>query len=208
VCGLQKGDVPLSEQSVTIRGTRLLRNWWPIVAFLVPVAIVQTIWSAQYDVAGHAAAHLSSATTVFAMVFASAVLLWALPERGRRNPWLWLLFAAAIGGSLVVMAGNLQVVDAIGGETWTDAQASRLGPARPGFESGHDLASQGARGVVLAAILAAGLLWRLRLVSAKAAAGSAGLSLIFPPWIAPGFGIVILVISAVLARARRLKSQT
>jgi hypothetical protein len=46
----------------------------------VPVLVVQTVWSAQYDVAGHAADHLQSATPVFPMVFLSAVLVWALPR--------------------------------------------------------------------------------------------------------------------------------
>jgi hypothetical protein len=184
----------------------LIRNWWPILAFLGPVLAVQTVWSAQFqdDVAGHAAEHLASATAVFPMVFASALLLWALPGRSRRDPLLWLLLAAAIGGTLVVMAGNVQVVDAIGDETWSDAEASRLGPSRPGFESGHDLASVGAWGAVLATMLVAGLLWRRGLVSAKIAGVAAGLSLIFPHWIAPGFGIVVLVISIVVARLRRL----
>jgi hypothetical protein len=154
--------VPSTGRSLAGRILELLRTWWPVAAFLVPVLVVQTGWSARYDVAGHAADHLQSATPVFPMVFLSAVLLWALPGHGRRDLLLWLLLAAAIASCLVVLAGNVQVIDAIGGATWSDTQASQLGPARPGFESGHDLAALGAWGAVLSTMLAAGLLWRRR----------------------------------------------
>jgi len=93
------------------------------------------------------------------------------------------------------------VVDAIGGATWSDAQASQLGPTRPGFESGHDVAALGAWGAVLATILAAGL-WHRRSVSAKVAAAAATVSLVFPHFIAPGAGMVILAVPAAVARSR------
>ena len=190
-------------QSISSRVLEFLRTWWPAAAFLVPVLVVQAVWSSRYDVAGHAADHLQSATPVFPMAFLSAVL-WALPGRGRRDLLLWLLLGAAIAGCLVVLAGNVRVIDAIGGATWNDAQASQLGPTRPGFESGHDLAELGAWGAVLATMLAAGLLWLRGLVSAQVAAAAAAVSLVFPHFIAPGAGVVVLAVSVVVARSRRL----
>ena len=181
-----------------------LRRWWPVAAFLVPVLVAQTVWSSRYDLAGHAADHLQSATPVFPMAFLSAVLLWALPGRGRRDPVLWLLLATAIASCLVVLAGNVRVIDAIGAATWNDAQASQLGPTRPGFESGHDLAEVGAWGAVLATMLVAGLLWLRGLVSARVAVAAALVSLVFPHFIAPGAGLVVLVISVAVTRWRRL----
>ena len=191
-------------QSNSGRMLEFLRTWWPVAAFLVPVLIVQAVWSSRYDVAGHAADHLQSATPVFPMAFLSAVLLWALPGRGRRDLLLWLLLAAAIASCLVVLAGNVRVIDAIGGATWNDAQASQLGPTRPGFKSGHDLAELGAWGAVLATMLAAGLLWLRGLVSARVAVAAAVVSLVFPHFIAPGAGVVVLAVSVVVARSRRL----
>jgi hypothetical protein len=190
---------------VASRVTGFLRSWWPVAAFLLPVLVVQSLWSARYDVAGHAADHLQSATPVFPMVFLSAVLLWALPRRGRRDLLLWLLVAVAITSCLVVMAGNVRVIDAIGGETWSDTQASRLGPTRPGFESGHELAEVGAWGAVLATMLVAGLLWLRRLASAKVAAAAAAVSFLFPHFIAPGAGVVVLAVSAVVAHSHDLR---
>jgi hypothetical protein len=194
--------MPVQGRSLTGRLLEILRSWWPLAGFLVPVLVAQTLWSGRYEVAGHAADHLQSATPVFPMIFLSAVLLWALPGRGRRDRLLWLLLAAAIASCLVVLVGNVQVIEAIDGATWTDAQASQLGPARPGFESGHDLAQLGAWGAVLTAMLAAGLLWQRRLVSAKVAAAAAAVSLLVPSFIAPGAGIVVLAVSAAVAHAR------
>ncbi len=199
--------MPSTASSLADRLAAYARNWWPVAAFLLPVLVVQAVWSARYqDVTGHAAGHLQSATPVFPMVFLSAVLIWALPRRARRDPLLWLLIAAAVASCLVVMAGNVQVVDAIGGANWTDEQASQLGPARPGFESGHDLAGVGAQGAGSATTLMAGLLWLRKLVSATAAVAAAAVSLIFPDYIAPGAGIVVLVISAMVARSRRSRA--
>ena len=198
-------DVRSSGRPLRVRRGRVTRNWWPVVALLVPVLVLQTVWSARFDVAGHAAGHLASAMAVFPMVFVSSVLMWALPGPARRDPLLWLVIATVIGCCLVVMAGNIAVVDAIGDDTWTDAQAAALAPTRPGFESGHDLASRGAIAALVATIVAAGLLWRRRLVSAKVAAGAAALSTIFPYWIVPGAGLVVLTLSAVVARGRRLR---
>ena len=190
--------------SILGRVLAFLRRWWPVAAFLVPVLVAQTVWSFRYDLAGHAADHLQSATPVFPMAFLSAVLLWALPSRGRRDPLLWLLVAAAIACCLVVLAGNVRVIDAIGGANWNDAQASQLGPTRPGFESGHDLAELGAWAAVLATMLVAGLLWLRGLVSGRVAVAAALVSLVFPYFIAPGAGVVVLAVSVAVARSRRL----
>jgi hypothetical protein len=203
--GSEESEVPAAARSLADRVIELPRTWWPVAAFLLPVLVVQAVWSARYDLAGHAADHLQSATPVFPMAFLSAVLLWALPGRGRRDPLLWLLLAAAIASCLVVLAGNLRVIDAIGGATWSDTQASQLGPTRPGFESGHELAALGAWGAVVATMLVAGLLWRRGLASAKVAAAAAVVSLVFPYFIAPGAGVVVLVVSAAVARSRDLR---
>jgi hypothetical protein len=194
--------MPAPGRSLTGRLLEILRSWWPVAAFLVPVLVAQTLWSGRYEVAGHAADHLQSATPVFPMTFLSAVLVWALPGRGRRDRLLWLLLAAAIVSCLVVLVGNVRVIEAIDGATWTDAQASQLGPARSGFVSGHDLAEVGAWGAVLATMLTAGLLWQRRLVSARVAAVAAVVSLVVPSFIAPGAGILVLVVSVTVARAR------
>ena len=83
-----------------------------------------------------------------------------------------------------------------------ERRAGQLGPTKPGFESGHDLAELGAWGAVLATMMAAGLLWLRRLASAKVAAAAAAVSLVVPYFIAPGAGVVVLAVSAAVARTR------
>ena len=65
--------------------------------------------------------------------------------------------------------------------------------------------NRGAWGVVAAAIILTELLWRRGLVSTKVAIAAAVLSVIFPYWIFPGFGMLVVVVAVVAARARRLR---
>ena len=75
-----------------------------------------------------------------------------------------------IASCLVVLAGNVRVIDAIGAATWNDAQASQLGPTRPGFASGHDLDELGAWGRCWRRCCWR-LLWLRGLVSARSRGG-------------------------------------
>ena len=52
--------------------------------------------------------------------------------------------------------------------------------------------------------LVAGLLWLRGLVSARVAVAAALVSLVFPHFIAPGAGLVVLVVSVAVERSRRL----
>src|SRR4029078_11606546 len=83
-------------------------------------------------------------------------------------------------------------------------RAARLGRSRAGSESGHRLAEQGAFGVVACiAVLALWLWWR-KAVSGRVAAAAIVVSVLSPYWISAGAGIVVLAVSAVRARHRRL----
>ena len=182
------------------RAARLARDWWPPVAFVALAIAIQTVCMSRYDASGHAAGHLGSATAIFPIVAVSAVLLWALPAPGRRRPLVWLALALLVAGGVVVAVGNVRVVDAIGGENWSDDQAGALGASRPGFESGHQLSDKGAFAAVAGSLVLAVVLWHHRLVSRKAAVVAAIVSVLVPYWIAPGFGIVVLAGAAVRSR--------
>ena len=185
--------------------TRFARQWWPIPAMLAPIVVVQTIWFGRYHATGHAAGHLASATTIFAVVFAVAVLIWASTPQLRRRPELWVLATAVMMSVLIPTIGNLRVVNAIGTDNWTDDQASARGPLRPGFVSGHDLAERWTWLVVGVAVLLAGWLWFKHAVSNGVGIAAIVLSLIFPPWIFPGAGLIVLTIATVIRRSRRLR---
>lgn len=184
---------------------RAWRDWWPVPAMLVPVLVAQIVWFGHYHATGHAAGHLVSATTIFGVVFALAVLVWASPSLLRRRWELWVLVACVAVSALIPTIGNLRVVDAIGTRDWTDDQASANGPLRPGFGSGHDLAERGVWLVIGFAVLLAGWFWFKHGVRTGVAIAAIILSLIFPPWIFPGAGSIVLTVATVVRRARRLR---
>lgn len=154
----------------------------------------------------HARDHVASAQGAVPLLPAMALILWALP--GTRRGWqvMTILAAIVIGGGVITVVGNLDVVDAMAGQSWTDAEAQELGPSRPGFEDGHDLAATGARVVGAAAIAVALVLVISRAVSWPVAVGSVVLTVLWPPYLAPGFGLTVVGTALLLAKNRELRS--
>jgi hypothetical protein len=184
---------------------RFAGRWWPLAGFLVPIVTIQHLWFGGYNAAGHAAGHLASASAIFGAAYVNSVIVWAARPDLRRRTGLWLLSSAMVAATIIPTIGNLRVVDAIGTDDWTDDQASARGFTRPGFASGHDLAERGMWVVVACAVLFAGWLWWRRAVGNKAGIAAIFLSVIFPPWILPGAGLVVIAIALVVDRARRLR---
>jgi hypothetical protein len=162
----------------------LVRRWWPIIAFVAAALALQAILLREYDAHGHAAAHLSSAKVVIFGSALIAIVLWSTPS-ARRYPDVWIACGAWIAALVGVAIGNLRVVDAIGGADWTDEQADVLGAGLRGFESGHDLSEISS--------------W----LGVAAAIGAVVLSLVFPRWIIPGAGVLIVAVALCIARGRR-----
>ncbi|MDP9226163.1 MAG: hypothetical protein M3P18_20450, partial [Actinomycetota bacterium] len=180
----------------------LFRRWWPVPALLILALVVQkTLFENRYEVSGHAADHLASSTAIFFAVPIVVILLWVL-DADRFRPFilagcfLWLV--ALIG----VLVGNVRVVDAIGTADWNYREADVLGPARPGYESGHDLAQVASFVAVAGALLLIGSVWRAGAVSTRVAIVCAVLSMLIPPWIFPGVGVVVLTFWIVRGRQR------
>jgi hypothetical protein len=182
------------------RSMSLLRRWWPIPALLILSLIVQkTLFESRYDVSGHAAEHLGSSTTIFFAIPLVLILLWVL-EGDRLRPSILLGSAMWLAGLVGVLLGNVRVVDAIGTDDWTFEEADRLGEAQPGYESGHDLAEMSSFVAVAGALLLIASVWRAGVVSGRVAIISAVLSLLIPPWIFPGAGVVVLTFAIVRNR--------
>jgi hypothetical protein len=183
---------------------RVLRRWWPILALLLLSLVVQkTLFESRYDVSGHAAEHLGSSTTIFFATPLVLILLWALGA-DRLRPLILAGCVVWLVGLIGVFLGNVRVVDAIGSSDWTYQEADRLGAARPGYESGHDLAELSSFVAVAGALLLIAAVWRRRAVSGRISIVSAVLSVLIPPWIFPGAGVVILTFAVVLRRQREL----
>lgn len=191
----------------------VIRDWWPIV---IPLAIVLTAQAIFQNVlvakGSHASDHLRSATVPFPTFFLLTVIIWANPEARRRIKVLLLAGLLAVA-SLVVMFGNLRVVNAIAGDSWSNEQASAFGSTRPGFESGHSIVqlgeiTGGATSLLLIAVLRARGI--MRTGPAIGAAGLALLGLALPGLgLLPTLALFVVAIEVCVQRMRRIMlSQT
>src|SRR5712691_9444012 len=91
----------------------LVRRWWPVPAVIGSSFVVQKVFfESRYDVSGHAAEHLSSATAPFAAFAVASILLFVTP-RARRQPIALVTSAAWLVSTVLVLVGNVQVVDAL-----------------------------------------------------------------------------------------------
>ncbi len=169
----------------------------------VAVAVAGSlVLNSRYDASGHAAGHLGSANALFPMSAAFAIVVWATPGARR---WLavWIAGAVYLTGLVVVLVGNLRVVDAIGARVLSDADAGRVGATLPGFESGHHLADRGMWICVAGALLLVATLFGHRAIPAGLAVGAAAASVLFPPWVLPGAGVAVLAVAQCVRRARQ-----
>lgn len=174
-----------------------------ILAGVASVIALNIVVGALVDAKGlHARDHVSSAQGAVPLLPAMALTIWALPGNRRGLPLVALLASIVIVGGAITAVGNLNVVDAMEGESWTDAQAQEFGPSRAGFETGHDLAGTGTRIVEVGAITLALVLAALRAVTWPVAMGSALLSFVWPPHLAPGFGLIVLGVALLIAKNR------
>jgi hypothetical protein len=165
------------------------------------------LFESRYDVSGHAAGHLGSATTIFLAVPLVLILLWVLGA-DRLRPFILAGAALWLASLVGVLLGNVRVVDAIGTSDWTFDVADRLGAGRPGYESGHVVAQWSSFAAVAGALFLIAAVWRTGAVSRQVAIVSAVLSILIPPWIFPGAGVVVLTFAVVRRRQRQLDSQS
>ena len=184
-------------------GVAVVRNWWPVPVIIAVALAIQTLVLRDYEAHGHASGHLQSAQVVFFGGACVATLLWSTP-RARKQPDVLIACAAWFAALVGVAIGNLRVVDAIGGANWADDQADTLGTGLPGFESGHDLAGTCAYLAMAAAILLTILLRARRHIGTGVSIGAIAATIVFPYWIVPGAGVVVVTIALCVARQRRL----
>ena len=184
----------------------LVRRWWPVPALIVSSVFAQKVFfESRYDVSGHAAEHLSSAVAPFAAFAVAGMLLFVTP-RARRQPVVLVTSAAWLVSTVLVLIGNVRVVDALVRAGMGHTPTSQL-VEDANIASAHDLANLAPWLGVLAALALTGALWRYRDVSRRVAIGSAVVNIIFPPWIIPGAGVLVLTVARCVAYQRALRSE-
>jgi hypothetical protein len=178
-----------------------VRRWSPVLLAVAASLFVQKVlFEPRYDIAGHAAGHLQSASAPFGGFVLVAALLYTTP-RARRQPLVLVACALWLTATVLVLVGNVRVVDALLhaglGRTPTD-----LLPANAAVDAAHGLANSAPwLGVAAALALCAAAAFH-RLVSRGVAVGAAVLSVIVPAWIFPGAGVIVLVVARCVAFER------
>jgi len=181
----------------------LVGRWWPVPVVLCSSLLIQKVFfESRYDVAGHAAEHLSSASTFFFACAVVIILLWTTPS-ALRQPDVLVACAAWLAATALVLVGNVRVVNALVDAGLGQTPTGRI-PASAGIEAAHDLANLAPWFAVIAALGVTAALWRHRHASTRVAVGAAVATVLFPPWILPGAGMIVLVVARCIARGKSL----
>ncbi|HUR77860.1 MAG TPA: hypothetical protein VMZ22_07925 [Acidimicrobiales bacterium] len=176
----------------------LFRRWLPVLIAIAGSLFVQKVlFEPRYDVSGHAGGHLSTASAPFGG-FVLVVTLLYTTRRALRQPIVLVTCAAWMAATALVLIGNVRVVDALvrAGERRTPTGLLR---ASPTIDSAHWLADVAPWFGVVSALSMIVAFALYRQVSKRVAVGAAIVTLIVPPWIVPGAGVVVLVVARVLA---------
>lgn len=177
------------------RVTRAIHQWWPVPACVAVAVVAQKmLLTSRYHVGGHAAEHLGSAAAPFMAAAVLVILFWATPG-ARRQLDVIAAAAAWFAMTMIVMMGNLRVIDDL-----VDAGYGFTPTSVVPDIADHRLANSSIWWAVAAGLLVvATFRWRGH-IGNVAAIGTVT-AMLFPPWIIPGAGVVVLMIVRCVALA-------
>jgi hypothetical protein len=169
---------------------QLWRRWAPFGLFLVAPVVGVLVDLLVSGPRGHWSGHVGSGAVAGGQLL--AVVTGAVLARRRLSVLLVVLLAVVAVGLVLEVVGNQRVAASIWRTSYGDEQAAAIGPSFEGFESGHALAGTGDMLVVLGGLAFAVALGAFRRVGPGVAVAGVVLSL-FPPWILPAAGTVLLL---------------
>jgi hypothetical protein len=169
---------------------QLWRRWAPFGLFLVAPVVGVFVDLLVSGPRGHWSGHVGSGAVAGGQLL--AVVTGAVLARRRLSVLLVVLLAVVAVGLVLEVVGNQRVAASIWRTSYGDEQAAAIGPSFEGFESGHALAGTGDMLVVLGGLAFAVALGAFRRVGPGVAVAGVVLSL-FPPWILPAAGTVLLL---------------
>jgi hypothetical protein len=172
-------------------------RWSPFGLLLIAPLAAILIQALAPTPHGHWSSHLGnvaiSASQFVVLVGASALVATRQPRGGRLLTLVALFLLAVVAVGLVIqMVGNQRVAASIWQTDYGDGLAGLVGPAFPGFESGHIVAGRGDWLVWLGGMAFTAMLGLLRRVPTGVAVTGFALSLL-PPWALPGVGVLFLL---------------
>jgi hypothetical protein len=179
------------------RAAHIVRDCWPAPAFVAGALFVQErLLSSRYDVGGHASGHLAGATAPFMAAAVVSILFWATPKARRQMDSL-VTAGMWFATTLLVMVGNLRVVDDL-----VAAGYSRTPTGSVPDIADHSLANSSVWYAEVAALLLIAAWRRRRHFGNRATVGAVVATVIIPPWIIPGAGVIVLAIVRLVQRGR------
>jgi hypothetical protein len=193
--------VDLKDGNWASRFAHIAREWWPAPTFVATALIAQQpLLNSRYDVGGHAAGHLSGASAPFMASAVLCILFWASPAARRQ---VELLVAAGLwfGMTLLVMIGNLRVVDGLIAAGYSHTPTSSVPDV-----ADHALANFSPWCAEAAALLLIAGWRRRRHLGNRATLVAVLITVIVPPWIIPGAGVIVLAIVRLVGRGRALRA--
>lgn len=190
-------NVDLTATGHASRAAHIVRDWWPVAAIVAAALLAQQLLlSSRYDVGGHAAEHLGGATAPFMAAAVFVILFWAT-RRARREIDLLVTAGLWFATTLLVMIGNLRVVDDL-----IAAGYSRTPTGSVPDVADHSLANSSVWYAEVAALLLVAAWRRRRHIGNRATIGAVVTTVIVPPWIIPGAGVIVLAIVRLVHRSR------
>lgn len=165
-------------------------------AVAVALLAQSVLLTSRFDVGGHAAEHLNGASAPFMASAVLCIFFWATPSaRGERAvaaaALLWLAM------TVLVLIGNLRVVDDL-----VTAGYSHTPTGSVPDVADHSLADASAWYALAAALLFVAVARRRRIIGNRTTIGAVVATLIVPPWIIPGAGMIVVAIVRVVVRRR------
>ncbi len=181
--------------------SRLVRRWWPLPTLIATALTAQQLLvNSRYDVGGHAAEHLTSASAPFMAAAILSILFWTTP-RARRQVDLLLVGGIWFATTLIVMLGNLRVVDDLVAAGYSSTPTGSVPDV-----ADHSLANSSVWYAAAAALLLVATGRRHRHIGNRATIGAVVATVIIPPWIIPGAGVIVLAIVRLVKRGRAVSS--
>ena len=190
-------NIDLTTGGRASRSAHIVRDWWPVPPLIATALFAQQVLlSSRYDVGGHAGEHLAGASAPFMAAAIVSILFWATP-RARRQIDLLVAAGAWFATTLLVMVGNLRVVDDL-----VAAGYSRTPTDSVPDVADHSLANSSVWYAAGAALLLVAAWRRRRHIGNRATIGAIVTTVIIPPWIIPGAGVIVLAIVRLVQRGR------
>ncbi len=165
---------------------------------MVAVALVaqQLVLNSRYDVGGHAAEHLSGASAPFMATAMFGILAWTTPA-ARRQVDLLVGGGLWVAMTVLVAVGNLRVVDDLVAAGYSHTPTGSVPDV-----ADHSLANSSVWYAEAAALLLIAAWRRRRHIGNRVTLAAVGITVIVPPWIIPGAGVILLAIARFVEHGR------